>query len=341
MTTIPKELGKPFNPGVQVNRLRFSPCGKALVAACFDGTVRRWIMTGKEPKELPVLKGHNGWVSALAIREDRFYTADSWGRIIGWGDYLDQEPKKVFEVAVAHDGWIRALAIAGDGVVSCGRDGFLRAWADDGKKKCEVDTHADQMSLATAAGKVVAGDNLGTLRVFDVSTLKEQKHFEVKELHLLDRIQDVGGVRCMAFNDEGTRLYVGGAIPKTGGFVQGTPLVVELEWPVGKRLSQFKGTADTEGFVHDMLWHPEGFIVGATSGQPGNGKMFCWKPGEAIPFNVFAKMANCHSNTRNPVDGRLALAGTNSNSSGNGRVKSKDGDYSANSSPIQLFEMGK
>jgi hypothetical protein len=35
----------------------------------------------------------------------------------------------------------------------------------------------------------------------------------------------------------------------------------------------------------------------------------------------------------------LALASTNANSSGNGRVKSKDGEYPTNTSPIQLFEM--
>ena len=45
----PKELGKPFNPGVQVNRIRFSPDGKLLSAACFDGRVRHWVVTGKEP----------------------------------------------------------------------------------------------------------------------------------------------------------------------------------------------------------------------------------------------------------------------------------------------------
>ena len=217
----------------------------------------------------------------------------------------------------------------------------MQKWSKEGKNAGEVETRADLMSLAVAPDDsiLVAGDNLGKLRVFDAATLKEQKQYEIKELHLLDRIQDVGGVRCLAFNADGTRLYVGGAVPKSGGFVQATPLVVELEWPSGKRLSQWKGAADTEGFVHDMLWHPDGFVVGATSGQPGNGKMFCWKPGDAAPFHVSAKMANCHSVDRNPADGRLALAGTNANSSGNGRVKSKDGDYPANTSPIQLFEV--
>ncbi len=39
------------------------------------------------------------------------------------------------------------------------------------------------------------------------------------------RRKEEGGVRCFAFDREGNRLACGGCQPKTGGFVQGTPLI--------------------------------------------------------------------------------------------------------------------
>jgi WD40 repeat protein len=332
----PEELGKPFNPGVQVNRVRFSPDGKVLAAAAFDGTVKRWDVTGKEPAELPALKGHDGWVTAIAFQGKRLVSADSWGRVIAWDGM-----KTLFDVQNAHNGWVRAIVTSAERVVSCGRGGLVCSWHSEGKRTVEAETKSDLLSLAMSPdGKaIVAGDGFGRIHALNAVTLKEERQFEVKELHLLDRIQDVGGVKCLAFNADGSRLFVGGAVPKSGGFVQATPLVVELEWPTGKRVSQWKGASDNEGYVHDMLWHPDGFLVGATSGQPGQGKMIFWKPGEAAAFAAVTKYPNCHSVDRNPADGRLALASTNANSSGNGRVKSKDGEYTGNSSPIQLFEM--
>ena len=37
------------------HKVRFSPDGKTLAAACFDSTVRHWDVSGKEPTELPAI----------------------------------------------------------------------------------------------------------------------------------------------------------------------------------------------------------------------------------------------------------------------------------------------
>src|SRR2546429_607822 len=98
----PKEVGKPLVPPAQVSRVRFSPDGKTLAAACFDGKVRRWDMNGKEPVELPALGEHNGWVTDIAFGQKALYSADSWGRLSAW-----QDAKQLWTVADAHDGWVR------------------------------------------------------------------------------------------------------------------------------------------------------------------------------------------------------------------------------------------
>jgi WD40 repeat protein len=186
---------------------------------------------------------------------------------------------------------------------------------------------------------VFAGDQFGVVREFAVPTGKVLRTFEAKELHKLDRIQDVGGARCLLLSGDGKTLFVGGTEPKTGGFVQGTPLLIAFDLATGRRVGQFKGTNDNEGYVTDLAWHPDGYVIGTTSGQPGQGKFFFWKPDAEKPFFQGGKLPNCHSVALHPDGDRIAVSATNANSSGNGRVKSKDGEYPANSSPIQLWSV--
>jgi WD40 repeat protein len=338
---VPKELGKPVVPPTQVTRVRFSPDGKMLAAACFDGKVRRWDLSGKEPVEWPALGNHNGWVTDIAFGAKALRTADSWGRLSAW-DASAKEPKLLWTIAAAHDGWLRSLALSPDGshLATCGKDGFVRFWnAADGKKLREIDDKSDLFSVCFAAdGKgAFAGDLFGKIRRFDLTLSEQSATIEVKEFYKLDRIQDVGGVKCLLLSGDGKTLFAGGAVPKTGGFVQCTPLLVAFDLATGKRVGQYKGANDNEGYVTDMAWHPDGFVIFTTSGQPGQGKFHFWKPGDAKTLFTGGKQPNCHSVALHPDGDKIAVSATNANSSGNGRVKGKGGEYPQNTSPIQLW----
>ncbi len=76
----------------------------------------------------------------------------------------------------------------------------------------------------------------------------------------------------------------GGGEPKSGGFVQGTPLILLFDWQTGKRMHTHKFGADNDGFVYDLAFHPAGFLMAVTSGQPGSGKLLFHRPGDAQPF---------------------------------------------------------
>lgn len=320
-------------------RIRFSPDGKTLVAACTDGLVRRWNATGKEPAELESLKGHNGWVTSLVHGKESLFTSDSWGRLTAW----DANGKQQWTQEVAHDGWLRTIAIADARLATCGKDGFVRIWnAVDGKKLAEFDLKCDVLSVLFAPdGKTLfTGDLFGLVREHELPSGKVIRTFEAKELYKLDRIQDVGGVRCLLFDATGKTLIVAGAVPSTGGFVQCIPLIVAFDRTTGKRLWQWKGANDNEGYVTDLAWHSDGTIVGSASGQPGQGKVFFLKPGEAAPFFVAAK-PNVHSIAIHPDGLRIAAALTNANSSGNGKVKGAGGEYPANNAPIQFWQVSK
>ncbi len=339
----PKELGKPFAPGTQVTRVRFSPDGKTLAAACFDGKVRRWDTTAKDATELPAITGHNGWVTDIAFGAQWLFSADSWGRLSAW-DVSAKEPKRVWTTETAHDGWLRSLALNSDAsrIATCGKDGFVRVWdCAAGKKVQEAATKTDTLAVLFAADSksVYAGDLFGVIRAVDVLSGKTSQLADVKELHKLDRIQDVGGVKCLLLSSDGKTLFAGGAEPKTGGFVQCIPLLVAFDLATGKRLSQYKGANDNEGYVTDLAWHKSGYVIFTTSGQPGQGKFHGWKLGDAAPFFSGGKLPNCHSVALHPDGDRVAVSATNANSSGNGRVKGTAGDYPENTSPIQLYTL--
>jgi WD40 repeat protein len=329
----PKEVGKPVAVPVQASRVRFSPDGNTLAVACFDAKARRYDVTGAEPKELPALGEHNGWLSALAFGAERLFTADSWGRLSAWDG-----AKRAWSVEAAHDGWLRALAVTKAHVFTCGKEGFVRAWsAADGKKVAEFDAKADVLSLCASENTLFAGDLFGTVRAFELPALKPGRTLEVKEFYKLDRIQDVGGVKCLVLSHDGKTLFAGGAEPKGGGFVECTPLLVAFDLASGKRASQWKGANPAEGFVTDLAPHADGRVLFTTSGQPGQGKLHVWKPGDATTSFSGGKLPNCHSVALHPNGELAAVSATNANSRGNGRVKGTGGDYPNNASPVQMW----
>jgi WD40 repeat protein len=335
----PKELGKPLTPPTQVTRVRFSPDGKTLAAACFDAKVRRWDVTGKEPVELPALGEHNGWVTDVAFGAKTLFSCDSWGRLSAW-----QDAKHLWTVEDAHDGWVRGITVNESGLATCGKDGFVHFWGrEKGTKLYGFDAKSDLLSVCFASDGTSAfvGDLFGTIREFGIAYGKELRTFEVKEFHKLDRIQDVGGVKCLMLSGDGKTLFAGGAEPKTGGFVQCVPLLVAFDRATGKRVSQWKGANDNEGYVTDLAWHPGGFVIFTTSGQPGQGKFHIWKPGDEKALFSGGKHPNCHSVALHPDGDKIAVSATNANSSGNGRVKGTGGEYPANTSPVQMWSLPK
>jgi len=304
----------------------------------WGGALPGWLSENvAQLRERGLLAGHV--TAGLAFGGDSLFTCDSWGRLTAW----DAAGKQRWTAEAAHDGWARMVTVSSDGsaVATCGKDGFVRLWnAKDGAKATEIRNPADTLCVAFAPdGKtVLAGDLFGIVREFELPGGKVLRTFEAKELYRLDRIQDVGGVRCLLFDADGKTLFVAGAEPKSGGFVQCTPLLIAFDRTTGKRVSQWKGANDNEGYVTDLAWHPDAYVVGTASGQPGQGKVFFWKPGDAAPFFVAAK-PNCHSVAISPDGRTVAAAMTNANSAGNGRVGGAN--YPANVSPVQLWQVPK
>ena len=174
---------------------------------------------------------------------------------------------------------------------------------------------------------------------WDPAVGKCVREFDARSMYVYERIQDVGGVRTLAFDKAGTTLVCGGSQPTSGGFVQGAPLVLWFDWPSGALRQTLKLGGDTDGFVYDMFLHTDGFLMGVSSGQPGSGKLFFHLPGAEQPFFAATTMANCHALAVHPEGYRLAVSATNGGSNGNGRQLDQNKEYPGNFSPLYFWDL--
>jgi WD40 repeat protein len=331
----------------QLLTLRYSPDGKYLVGSGYDARVRRWDATKEELRELTGLAGHNGWVQAIGFSADSstLFTADSWGELRAW-PLAEENPQTKWKVAGAHEGWIRDLCLSPDGntLATCGADKTIRFWnPTDGAKKGELKGENDDLycvRYSPDGQHILAGDRMGYVWQWEAATSKLARKFDCTALYKLDRIQDVGGARAIAFDKAGNWLAIAGMKPKNGATIQGVPSILFFDWKTGelKHTHDLGGQNDCDCL--DLVLHEEGFFLAVTCGGPGAGKIVMQKIGEKEPFFTDTKYLNVQSLAWHPTGKQFAIFGTNSGSNGNGRLLDKEGKYPGNKSPLTVFAIG-
>ena len=122
-------------------------------------------------------------------------------------------------------------------------------------------------------------------------------------------INDVGGVRCMAVRPGGQWLIAGGTQPATSGFLTGKPTAVCFDYTTGTvaHTWQWEKAEPAEGFVMGLAWHPGGYVLAATSGQPGKGAVVGWRPGEAKEVYLARTFPHGRTVAVHPDGKRVAL----------------------------------
>ncbi len=330
----------------QICVTRFAADGR-LVTAGHDAIIHVWDLTGEEPAAVAALAGHHGWLQNIEFAPDgkTLLSADSWGQLAAW-NLEPEQPQQLWSIPEAHDGWIRSLAVSVDGrlVATCGNDLQVRVHqVSDGKQVAQLTGHTQEVfcvGIHPSGKSVVSGDLLGNLKEWDLATGKCVREKQLDDLHFYDRIQDVGGLRILKFHDDGKTLLCAGQQPTSTGRSIGIPTIHFLDWEswdIAHTYQAAEGAKD--GFVFDITWHPEGFFVLVTSGQPGAGKFMLLRPGEKEAFFTYTKMTNCHTLALHPAGRKVVAAATNRGNQGNGTVKDKEGNYRGNYSPLYEFEL--
>ncbi len=331
----------------QTVALAFSPDGRWLASADYDGHVRVWDFVLDTPEVAHTLPGWRGWVTQVAWIDDQSLVAsDSWG---GLQCRIATQPEApvVWQHAEAHDGWIRALALSADRqrLATAGRDGRLRVWdASDGQPgKSWEQAGADHYALAWSPdGEVLhSADLLGRIASWRAADGHRLTELTLEGMHLYDRIQDVAGVRVLVADDDGQRLWIAGGQPIRTGNNLAKPTLDCVSWETGEAQRELTLDGENSGFIQGLIQHPSGVWMGASSGSPNNGRFFLHRPGDAEPFHVATDLSNAQALAMHPDGGRVVVAGINRGNQGNGAVRGTDGEYKANSSPLNLLGLSE
>jgi len=341
---------------------RFSPDGAFLLAGGMDAKVHRWTEAEVETKledktkkaaeevtqsrlewtSLEPLEGHHAWVGALGFhpKEKKVFTGDSWGQLRCSG-YEGDEPDLHWTIEQAHDGWLRQLAVDERHLVTGGRDGAVHLWDHSGKRLATWSGSEEIFALAIhpSGERVVFGDAKGIARVWDLKSKEITFDFVLQDFFKLSRLQDVCGLTHFLFVEEGRSLLAVGCSPTDGGNMQGIPTIDLIDLASGESRRRIQFGVENDAFITDAAWHPDGFVLCATSGVTARGSMVFLRLDEDEPFYTHTKIVNIHSLALHPDNERFLVTGTNRSSNGNGRRLNKEGEYAGNNSPIHFFEL--
>ena len=259
---------------------RFDPQGRYLFTTAENYTTQRWnLADGKQVS----FGGHDSWVRALGFSSDgeTTFTGGCDGRLIWWPTAAEKlEPLRQID---AHDGWIRTVSVSPDGqiLVTAGNDRLVKLWnLADGSLIRELAGHEKDVysTLFHPSGEILlSGDLLGKVKQWEPATGKLVREFDAKDLHSYNGGQRVhyGGVRSLSLSPDGQHLACSGLHKATNplGAVN-EPLVVRFEWESQKKIRSHivKGV---KGIAWRALFHPEGFLIGASGGS-GGGFLAFW-----------------------------------------------------------------
>lgn len=271
---------------------RFDPTGRYVFAGSQDNNVIRWELATSTKT---VFAAHDSWVRSFGFSKsgDVLVTGGYDGRLIWWSTTAEQPtPIKTVD---AHAGWVRAIAVSPDGqlLASCGNDKKVRLWQmTDGAPVRELSGHARDVyhvAFHPDGQQLVSGDLVALFFHWNVATGERVREFKIDSLSKFDGgfLADYGGPHGLTFNSDGTRLVASGITNVSNAFAGiGNPIVSEINWADGKEAIAHLTKANMNGVAWGLVWHPEGFAIGALGGHAG-GKLGFWKPDAKDEFHLF------------------------------------------------------
>ena len=307
-THIVKEL----KHGSPLISCRFDPTGKAIFFGAEDSRVWRWDIESNAKAELA---GHDSWVRGMAFHSagHTLVTGGYDGQLIWWG--LDEAQPVVKRKIAAHQGWVRAVAVSPDNqlVASVGNDLVVRLWSfADGSLVREMrghESHIYNVAFHPQGKRLVTGDLKANLLDWEVATGKKQRQLEIKSLYKYDKgfMADIGGLRAMAFNRDGSLIACAGITNVTNAFAGvGNPCIELLDWKTGKPKIQHLSKNKLRGVAWGVVLHDEKFTVGVSGGSGGH--MLFWKLDAKEEFH-YLKLANTARDLAlSPQGHQLAIA---------------------------------
>ena len=336
----------------QLFRARFSPDGHTIAAGGQDRLVHLWNLREEEPLHRS-LNAHKTWLSSLAFHPStpHLFTADYQGVIYCWAYLEEKSTKPIWTIPNADRDNVRALAVTPDGkyLISAGDDTVIKLWhTDSGKAVTSLEGHRDcifSLAISPDGKHLVSGDLLGTIRQWNLADgLKFVRALDASLLHTREErfLADVGGVRSLAFNTEGTLLAAGGMKEaKSNAFCPGNPTALVFDWNNGKVRSELGIKGKSDGPFNSLCFLANGILAGHTEILHANSELVFWKIEQSDPLHSLVN-PSAYELSLHP-DGRQLLAAcyVSGGSSGNGARKRDREKYLSNGSTLRVFSLYK
>ena len=226
--------------------------------------------------------GHDSYVTGVTLAGKSIVSGGYDQRLIWWNSETGEQTRSV----QAHDLWIRNVIANPDGsiVASVSDDMHCKLWdAESGKLIHQLDDHKAEtpnsypsMLYAVAFssdGKWLAtGDKVGHIAVWETESGKKLAELEAPGLYTWDprqRRHSIGGLRSLAFSQDG-RLLAAGGIGKIGNIDHlGGPSRVEIfDWQKGEKKHEVEDSK-YKGLVEQLHFSPDGNWFIAAGGDHG------------------------------------------------------------------------
>ena len=346
-------VGQRLEHDRQLYRVGFSPCGRYVLAAGQDTKLICWRLADGSKKEF---SNHASWVGGFAFHPQTqwVYSGDYHGTLV-CRDFQEAEAEPRWTQVAAHPGetgapgWIRSVCLSGDGatVVTAGSDRVIRLWSsDDGKLQRELTGHGGDIfstQIHPDGMTLVSGDVLGQVVQWDLATGELLRTLDAGVLHTReDRfLADVGGVRCLAFNRDGSRLVCGGMTDiKSNTFCPGYPAVLEFDFQSGQLLRTLRATKKVtdDGPVQGVRVLEDGTVVSQGEHLHAQSTLEFWGAEGEAPVHSLP-VPSGYDLALHPDGRRLAVPVYKANGrSGNGR-HAKPEEYLPHKAEVVVYHL--
>ena len=249
--------------------------GRTLLAACQDGAV---FVIDVESGKPELLGRHESYASGVELLPDgKSVLSSGYDGVLLWHNLAN---RKTTRKVKAHEFWCWDLDVSADGSLVASVTGRYEAGgykyepaperepsvklfdANTGELRCQFSHVPPVQAVAISPDSryVAAGNLMGEIRVWDISTGKEISNWTTPDLTSWGVIKShhyLGGVFAMTFAPEGEELYVCGMGPMRDPMAgNGVQRWQRFAWRDGEKLDETHEGESGQGLMEALAFHP-------------------------------------------------------------------------------------